>query len=164
MGVDITVSIVSSNGEMKHYDIYKGRNSEWFNQLQGRGYDTYNIYGSLPVWSGIPENAPKIIQEAYASNNYFSFNYISVKEYIEWFDEARPDVDAVWLTTYERWLYYKKGIYPEDAPHNLPEDANLDDYFFVEVEDKNESGGWLYDFCKDNELADDDIIVYYFDC
>ena len=89
--------------------------------------------------------------------------YLKLK-FLDWFEHTRPDIDAGWVSTYDKWLYETKGIVP-DLSHYLEEDANPYDYHFIEVVNPWDSSAWLYNFIKNqSNAAPEDYIVYYFDC
>jgi hypothetical protein len=165
MGVDIHMYIVRGNAAVKK-NIFEGRNSEWFRDLQGDGWK--DEYDNLPRHWGIPDEAPEYIQEGYDKSReigYYGFNYVNVADYVEWFEKYRPDKDAGWVSTYDAWRIKNKGYVPEDPIHYLDEDMNKEDYTFMEFEDPYDCGKWLYDYITSHdEIQGSDTIVYYFDC
>lgn len=51
MGTDIHMSIVTRDGKFRHRNIFDGRNSEWFGNLQNRGWNSvYNERPSINGW------------------------------------------------------------------------------------------------------------------
>ena len=83
MGVDIHTYIVK-NKEVIGKNLYNGRNSEWFNNLQGRGDDLE--YNRLYTDWGISPQAPDYFNDKYTQEKgYYGFYYISVKEFKEWY-------------------------------------------------------------------------------
>lgn len=161
MGVDIHMSIINKNGEYIEKNVDDDRDYEWFDNLQGNGD---NLYDTFPYEYGIPENSPKDITEDYNDNCYYGFHHILVKDFLNWVEKYKPEVDAKWVSTYDKWLYETKGIYPHGASRYLDEDMNTADYHFIEVVDKGDHTKWLYDKIKNNEnICEDDYIVYYFD-
>lgn len=164
MGVDIHMSIISKNGESKFKEIFDGRDYEWFDNISGN-YHT-EFYQNFPLMNGIPEKVPDNIREDFASEGvFYDFFHVNVGEFLSWFEEARPDIDAGWVSTYDKWLYEKKNIVPE-LFHWLDEDNNPYDYQFIEIENPWECSKWLYDFIikHKKEIGPNDFIVYYFDC
>ena len=165
MGVDINMSIVSKEGEYRAKDIYDGRDSEWFDNITGDYHSEF--YEHFPMYRGIPEHVPDEIKRDYSDNSdfsYYDFCYVNVGEFLDWFEHTRPDIDAGWVSTYDKWLYETKGIVP-DLLHYLEEDANPYDYHFIEVVNPWDSSAWLYNFIKNqSNAAPEDYIVYYFDC
>lgn len=166
MGVDIHMSIISKRGEYKYHDIFDGRDTEWFDNITGNYYN--EAYQHFPIMNSLPEIVPDKIKENFekaADYGYYNFFHVNIGEFIEWFMEARPDIDAGWLSTYEKWLYEKKHIIPQTLPHELDEECNPYDYNFVEVENIYEGSRWLYEFITEHsDITAEDFIVYYFDC
>lgn len=166
MGVDIHMHIISKEGKIKFKDIFDGRNSDWFNNISGGDYHN-EFYQSFPVRYGIPEAVPDSIKEDFDNKDeycYYDFRHVNVGEFLEWFEEARPDIDAGWVCTYDKWLYENKKIVPE-LDRWLDEDANPYDYHFIEVENPWDCSRWLFEFIGEREdITVDDFIVYYFDC
>lgn len=162
MGVDINMSVVDRDGKYKYRDVFDGRNSAWFDKISGNTYDS--LYASFPTYGGIPDFIPNEIKEDYAEGDYFDFHYMTVADFCKWFDKVRPDIDAGWVTTYEKWLYERKGIVPE-VDHFLSSINNVADYHFIEVKDKYDCSAWLRDFISEHDdISPEDYIVYYFDC
>ena len=168
MGMDIHMHIVK-NDEVIAKNIFDGRNSEWFNNLKGDGND--DEYDHFPSYGGIPDNCPEFIKTIYDGdcNNdeeyfgYFGFYYVNAGDYIKWFEKYRPDTDAGWVTTYEKWAWEKKGIKPEYLAKYLNKDANINDMHFIEVVNPWDCGRWLYNYIKDHKIPDDACVIYYFD-
>jgi hypothetical protein len=168
MGVDIHMHIISKEGKMKIENIFDGRDSEWFDNISGGDYHS-EFYQNFPVRYGIPEAAPDSIKKDFDNKDeycYYDFRYVNVGEFMDWFEETRPDIDAGWISTYDKWLYEKKKIVPRDLPHWLDEDCNPYDYHFIEVENPWDCSKWLYEYIDDRKTSIDpnDFIVYYFDC
>lgn len=164
MGVDIHMNIVTKDGKYRCEDIFDGRNSEWFDNLCENYHSEF--YQNFPRRHGIPEAVPESIGKDFTDEDscYYDFYHINVGEFLEWFEEARPDIDAGWVSTYDKWLYEKKKIIPEIS-HWLDEDANPYDYHFIEVENPWDCSKWLYEFINERkDISPDDFIVYYFDC
>ena len=67
MGTDIFMYLVKDNKIVKN-DIYKGRDSEWFQHLQGDGWD--DIYDELPRHYGVSPQAPLSLEKK--ANIYFT--------------------------------------------------------------------------------------------
>ena len=165
MGVDIHLGIATRDGKYVYNEIFDGRNGEWFDNISGsiRGMSN-EIYHTFPRISGIPDKAPEELVKAY-KEDYYGFNYVKVADFLAWFTKMRPDVDAGWVTTYEKWLYEKKGIEPE-IRHYLSDEYNINDFYFIEVENKWDCSKWLFDFLTEHgeSIDPEDYIVYYFDC
>lgn len=160
MGVDIHMSIVKDK-EILAKDIFDGRNSEWFNNLQGRGWDSE--YDKLPISTGFPENCSERLVKYKDIFGYYGFYYISVKDFCEWFLKYRPDIDAGWVSTYDKWRIEKKGYIPEDPQHYLDKEDNVNDMHWVEFENIYDCSKWLFDYLVSNKIPDDANIVYFFD-
>ena len=164
MGVDIHMSIISKEGEYKFKDIFDGRDSEWFDNISG-DYGS-DFYQNFPVCNGLPEKVPDEIRKDFTDKEsfYYDFHYVNVGEFLEWFIEVRPDIDAGWVSTYDQWLYEKKKVIPE-LNHSLGEEDNPYDFHFIEIENPWDSSKWLYDYILERkDITVDDFIVYYFDC
>lgn len=142
-------------------DIFDGRNSTWFDNLQGRGYDP--DYDKFPCYYGLPDEVPDFIQKD-RDNAYYGFHYIKAADFCEWFNDVRPDLQAGWISTYTKWQLEKKNIMPEEYYHEFPEGGNDKDMVFCEWQNKHDCSLWLYNYLLDHEIYADAIIVYYFDC
>lgn len=161
MGVDIHMYIVKNN-EYLAKNIYNGRNSEWFGNLQGEGWN--DEYDELPIKYGYSNQTPKDYKEQYNKNNYYyGFCYINVKDFKDWFIKYRPDKDAGWVTTYEKWKIAEKGWVPDDIKHSLDKNDNINDMHFIEIVDDYDCSKWLYNYCNDHSIPDDADIIYCFD-
>lgn len=159
MGTDIMLNIVQDGEQIKE-NLFDGRNYDWFDKLQGNGYN--EIDNLLPVHRGLPSQVPQCYKEMEESDEcYIEFYYMNVKEFKIWFTQYRPDLDAGWITTYEKWLYETKNIIPELA-HHLPTDVVTEDWHFIEVEDEYNNFLWLYNILMDENISDNADIVYYF--
>lgn len=161
MGMDIMLNIIQDGEQIKE-NLFDGRNYDWFDKLQGNGYDA--IDDLLPVHRGLPIQAPqnyKEMEESDESKSYIKFYYMNVKDFRDWFIKYRPDMDAGWVTTYEEWLYEVKNIVPELA-HYLPIDAVIEDWHFINIQDEYNNFLWLYNTLKDENISDNADIVYYF--
>lgn len=165
MGMDITLSIIE-NKQYLAKNIFDGRSREWFDNMRGRGNDFE--YDFLPVDypcffpEGVfPEDLDfDLLEEA----GYFDFRTIKVDDYIDWFRKYRPDIDAGWVNSYDKWRIETKGYIPEDVDHYLDPEANPADMHFIEIKKKYDCAKWLYDYIIDNNISSDAYIFYYFDC
>lgn len=161
MGVDIHMMILKRNGTVVR-EIFDGRNSEWFDNLQNRGWS--EEYDELPIKYGLPENADPVDNgRAEKGSDYYGFHWITVGDFREWFETYRPNVDAGWVTTYEKFKYEVKHIVPEVRYALSPEDI-LADMHFIQIVNRYDCSQWLYTYTLENRLNDEDIIYYYFDC
>ena len=86
-------------------------------------------------------------------SGYFDFRAIKVNDYINWFRKYRPDKDAGWVSTYDKWRIENKGYIPEDIDHYLDPEANPADMHFIEIEKKYDCAKWLYDYIIDNNIS-----------
>lgn len=164
MGVDIHMNIITKDGGFRYSDIYDGRNSEWFDNISHKVIN--ESYRNFPHEYGLPELIPEDIKHDYEhrEEGYYDFYYVKVEDFIKWYITMRPDLDAGWVSTYDQWLYQRKGIVPE-VMHWLDKEYNPNDYHFIEVENPWESSSWLHEFVTSHEdIRPDDYIVYYFDC
>jgi hypothetical protein len=161
MGVDIHMSIIDK-GEIIAKEIFDGRNSEWFQNLQGEGWD--DEYSYLPIGYGFPEDAPKDFVEKYDDRrSYYGHCYVKVADFMKWFADYRPDLHAGWVNTYDKWRMENKHWIPDDLPHSLDKDDNPNDWHFVEYQNIYDCSRWLYQYLCDNKIHDDAWIVYCFD-
>ena len=163
MGVDIHMYIVKDK-EIVADDIFDGRNTEWFNNLMQRGNN--DEYDYLPVKWCISPMAPDDLKEKYKKEDgYYGFHCMKVEDFMKWFNKYRPDKDAGWVTTYEKWAYENKGEYLEPS-HYYPtnEEINPRDIHFIEVINYHDCSRWLYKYIKENSIPMDADITYWFDC
>lgn len=160
MGVNIFINIVK-NKEIIKKNIYDGRCSEWFRNLRGEGWD--DIYDKLPIYSyNFDENiVPANLIEKY-KEDYYDHRMMNVGDFKTWFNNYRPDLDAGWVTTYEKWKMEKKAWTPYDIPRTLPEDAKIEDYHFVEFINDDDQSKWLYNYLITENIPDDAYIIYCF--
>ena len=145
MGMDIHTYICDEDGVIKYRDIWEGRNSDFFADLSGNGYD--RVYEKLDIKFGLSECAefeiPKKEQE-----ECFNFRHIRVGDFIKWFEVYRPDVVAGWCTKYEAWLYKNKDIAPYELNERLYEDDVIGDREFIVIEKKYDCAKDIYKFFK----------------
>ena len=159
MGVDIHMYICKDKSYIAE-DIFEGRNSEWFGNMQKEGED--EVYDSLPLGFGISDQTPEDYSKEFEEYCY-GFYYINVKEFKDWFLEKRPDENAGWVTRYEAWVYEQKGIEPEYLRKELTKDDVIKDMKFITVTSKYDCSAWLYCYLVDNDIPDDATIQYCFD-
>lgn len=152
------------DGEYVKKEIFDGRDSEWFDNLCGKGWD--NVYDILPVEDGLPDLCPEQIREDKMENGYFCFRWIPVVDMIKWLEDKKPWIDAGWATTYEKWNYETRGIIDKDGlPHFKPNDNN-EPYYFIQYEKRYDCSKWLFDYLtKEYPQGSEgnDILIYYFD-
>lgn len=162
MGMDIHMYIVQDGKTIKK-NVFDGRNTDWFLNLMKR-YDNEYIY--FPSKSGLSPQSSKEVIDEYKKDedSWFGLNYINIFEFMEWFEKYRPDLEAGWVTTYEKWRYVKKGEIPE-LKHYLDKEDNINDMHFIEIENKYDCSSWLYDYIIENDetITGKADIVYWFD-
>ena len=162
MGVDIHM-FICREGEILKDDIFCGRNSEWFSNLQQQSWG--NEYDYLIIRYGFSSNAPVELTARFNDpGTFYGHHNIEVKEFKRWFVTYRPDLDAGWFSTYDHWRMKHKGWTPDVVKHYLEEGENPLDYRFVEFENKYNCSRWLYDYLVDNNIPEDATIEYCFDC
>lgn len=163
MGMDICMHIVK-NGRFIKEDIFNGRNSDWFMKLQGKSIR--DEYAKMPIKIGVSKQTPNYNENFIADKKEegcFDFFYISVKDFETWFEKYRPDIDAGWVSTYDKWRMERKGYCPDELPHWLDAEDNIADMHFVEYNDPYDCSGWLYSYLVDNNIDEDADITYWFD-
>ena len=162
MGKDIHLNIISAEGEVLKQNIFDGRNSEWFNNMSGDGWDTE--YEHLNICYDFPDNTPEDFAKRYEDKRtYFDRRFVNVNDFCTWFEKYRPDLDAGWVSTYDKWRIEKKGYIPNEPIHYLETADNINDMHFVEFENKYDCSRWLYNYLKDNHIPASANIVYCFD-
>ena len=161
MGVDIHMYIIKE-AEIVAENIYDGRNSEWFNNLQLRG--TSDLYDIFPAKYGIPEACSDEIKKDFDEKDYFGFHYLTVQEYIDWYNKQSPNFEAGWVSRYDAWqMEIGREFEPYEYYHRLPEDANINDWIFMSWEKPYCNEKWLFNYLIKNKIDKDAIILYYFD-
>lgn len=161
MGVDIHIFVTRDN-EVIHREIYDGRNYEWFDNLQGHGWN--EEYDNLPNYRWNEEVIPSALFKEYGdTGTYYGHYYMTVKDFEEWFVKYEPYKHAGWVTTYDKWRMETKGWIPEEINHYLSKDDILADMHFVEYCDDYDPSLWLYRFLAKENVASTDIICYCFD-
>ena len=163
MGVDIKMFIIDSNKEVLKEDIFDGRDSEWFSNLQDNGYN--EVYNFCPIVFGWDSVCTESFIKQYAiPQDYYGHFHISVKLFKDWFKKYNPHKRAGWVTTYEKWKMENQHWKPSDSEVQLKlhSDNVLADMHFVEWIDECDSSGWLYDYLINNNIPDNAWIVYCF--
>ena len=154
-GANIIINIISKEGETLKEDIFNERCNTWFKNLAGSG--THVVYNKLKINYGKFKNA-KYPEEEF----YFNFRYIKVRDFEDWYLEYRPNINAGWVNTHTKWLIENRGYYPEKIKYELPTDVNPIDWHFIEYKDKEDCSEWLYNYLYNNNIGEEDYIVYYF--
>lgn len=160
MGVDITMHIIQKDKYLAK-DIYDGRCSEWFTNLQGSDRDP--VYHNLPIHCGVPDERPEDWQ-IIPGDFYYGHHYMKATDFCDWFETMRPDLDAGWVTTREKWEYEQRDIIPE-LKYKLSSDDVVEDMHFIEVSNPKDQSLWLYNYLLQRyyTVFDDIFIVYKFD-
>lgn len=177
MGVDITMSIIK-NKEYLGKDIFDGRDSEWFGNINDHYTD--DRYADFPAQHGIPQfrdfptvagtpqktdEVPEDMARDFCENKwYYGWHYMTVAEFKVWYDKRKPYLDAGWVTKREAWLYNICGIEPEEPQYRLYKENIPEDMVFLQIENRYEGSSWLYNYLMDNHIPNDAYIVYCFDC
>ena len=165
MGIDIHMFIVKDKKVLvdvaeEVFDNF--RNYEWFDNISDEGDS--RAYNSFPAKYGISPQAPD--DKDFDKSNtfgYYGFKYINVLSFKLWFLTYRPDKDAGWVTTYEKWQYENFRIIPEDIFHCRPKDADPNDIHFIEFINHGEPSAELFEYLKNNDIDSSADIVYWFD-
>lgn len=166
MGSDIHMYIVGKSGIIKS-NIYTDRNYTWFDNLTDR--EIFSEYKNLPIIFGWSPFTPKTLKFRYSrERGYYDHYHFKVKHFIEWFEKYRPDKDAGWVITYDKWRYENKGIRPQNVYKELSEIADqpwfcAKEWHFIEFENTEDSSKWLYDFIKANNIDENADVTYCFD-
>lgn len=161
MGMDIHMHLVQ-NGQYIKKNIFDRRDREWFSNLSGEGDDFE--YNELSFYYGISPQSPKEINpEELIKKGYFNLFYINVKDFKEWFEKYRPDIDAGWVTTYDKWRIENKNYVPEYINHYLDKEDNINNMHFITITNPYDSSAWLYQYLIENEIPDEADITYWFD-
>lgn len=150
-------------------DIFDGRNTEWFDKISGNGWD--DAYDFLAIRYGVDnENVTNEWIKEYTEPDegddrcyYYGHRFIKVEDYMDWFCKHNPDLDAGWVTTYEKWAYETKGIVPIEICQKLSDCADPNDAHFIVVENKYDCSKWLYNYIIEHEIPLDAVIQYCFD-
>ena len=162
MGTDIHVAIIR-NGEFITPEFDLGRNYSWFDRIQTEE-DEYAYLN----WHYNAEDLVVLqqIRDLLNDHGYYGFRYVSVPDFVSWFNRYHPDLDAGWVSTYTKWKWTKKHI-PidiDDVYHYLPEDVNKDDYTFMEFPAYDDSSASVIDNIPLEYATDENAyLVFYFD-
>ena len=165
MGVDIHMYLAREGEEIKLIMKDFGRNSEWFANLQGDGYD--NEYDRLPRNYGFSPFVDEKFKDKYTKQSgYYGFIYMTVQDFKYWYYTFRPDKKAGWVTRYEAWAYKNHKISAYDLepfkycdPHRPPQDQ-----IFLEYEDEYEPSKKVIEELESLGADYSDHIGFFFDC
>lgn len=134
MGVDITMMVVNHKNpnEVIMTDLYNGRDYDFFSLLQNQEEVDF------PCHRGIPEGVTEgDLFDLYENGGHYDFSYITIKDFLKWINDYRPQLDAGWVTKYEAWAYRTRGVIPE-VHHEYPEYyAAAENLEFIEICDYN---------------------------
>ena len=166
MGQNIKMCIVQNNEKIAD-NIFKGRNSAWFIELQGdclvQGIEHFPCCNGISIFAPKDYRTTDLVYEMYGNIYITPAYYIPVQDFINWFESFRPDISAGWVNTYDRWLYEKKHIEPK-LLHELPKEIQEFDWHFIEVEDKYNLFKWLYDYIINNNIPTENTDIQYYFC
>ena len=166
MRKNIYIFIVGKQGVIKS-SIYPGRSHVWFDQLTDEG--NYLDYINLPIVFGWSPFTPENFKTRYSRDEgYYDHYHFKVKYFIEWFEKYRPDKDAGWVSTYDKWQYENKGVKPHKVYQELSEIASEPwfcekDWHFIELEKEYDFSKLLYNFIKKNKIDENADVTYCFD-
>ena len=168
MGVDIHIYVVDKFGKKKTEELYDGRNYRWFDNLQDRGMDPEYNYLPRLYWNDTPREIFNLFKDL-ETKDYYGMAAVRISDLIGWYNKYRPHVHAGWVTKYDAWLYHAKDIIPsEDDVYTDPsiiEDFKVELYEFIEYTDKYNPMTEIYDkITQDTGIANDDYLIFYFDC
>lgn len=160
MGVDIIMDIYHK-GKLIHTDIFEGRNSEWFDNLNGNGYD--REYDYFPRVSGPCPGAENIPDEE--KYNY-GFYHIRVLDFLNWYDKHQPYLHAGWVNKVTSFNYINKNIIPDENEvyEMLPvwkEDFHRDNYVWLAYR-KEDPSSVIMHFISMKNVPEDAYIFYRF--
>lgn len=123
-----------------------GRDYEWFDNLRGTGFDVEYDYLDYRYDYKIRN---EILDKDFPKDNLYEcgydYNAIDVKDYLEWYNKYKPYYKAGWVSKYDKWLYDKKGIVPNDDKVTLYREENDIDKEWLEYEK---------DYCSDTILVE----------
>lgn len=159
MGVDIHMNIVDKDGNILKENIFDGRNSEWFDNISGKGDDEY---AEFPWRCLTKEFEPALPNKEY----YYGHKMVKVSDFCEWYENYKPYLKAGWVTKYDAWAYKKKNIIPYEVYRSIsaiPVDERAE-YVFCEYEEYDPST-YIYNLImKEYFEVRETYIVYCFDC
>lgn len=158
MGRDIHIHVVK-DGKKLTDDLFDGRNSEWFDNMAGRGYD--DEYDHLPVEYGMCPEADEDFKSLENEQGYFDFRYIKVKDFIDWYNKYLPCLHAGYFSEYDIWRMKYKGYIPEDAPTvPCPEEGAT---IFSSYKDPYDCSTHIRNALVKPDIPDDAYLCYCFD-
>ena len=162
MAVDIHMHIVEDYQIIKE-DIFDGRDYEWFDDITLKDKD---IYKKLNIKAGFSPKTPKNWIEYISKLDYYDFYYFKVDDFLDWFTEYRPDLDAGWVHTYTKWKMEQYDYIPSEDEfyHYLDKEHIPEDMHFVTIANKYDCNYWLFEYLIKNDISRTADVIYYFDC
>lgn len=160
MGVYMYCDIITKGGHYVARDIVDWKDTEWFNDMQQFGF--CREYELLPVEYGIPEKCPAEMQKRYSEMGWYGFSYMTVGDFIKWFEQYKPYRKAGYVDKYIAWLYEEKDICPKDDEVDRYIDCESTRQIWIEYNDIDEKSVWLRKEIAEIGCSDDCIICYCF--
>lgn len=181
MGVDINIYVIDRiTGEKKSKALYEDRNYDMFEELEESDPFNYHRVDQMPKYYGVPVDlSMEALDRAYAlknidgeefqathDNGFYGFRYLTVGEYISWYEEYDPPCRAGYLSPYQRWEWKAYSIPPidDDVDYRHPDGHRVE--FTVWYENYcpySDIYDELFRLKEDGKITDEDYIVYYFD-
>ena len=158
MGWDITIKIYDKNKKFKKNIDFDGRDSEWFDNLRGRGWE--RVYDCLDSYK---EYDIEEYIEDYASKWYSDGFRITVENFRNWVNKCKPFLCAGWVHKYTEWEFRKRGLIPkeDDVYKYLPADERpKEDFVWLEWTNDYNNDVWLLSNIEDLEENDSIIILF----
>lgn len=169
MGVDIHLNVIKSDGTviLSEDDFPYFRCRAWFDKIMGRcGYD--EIYSRLRWADSSDVVIPVEIAQRIKEEGYYGLTVIKISDFINWYNAYKPNIDAGWVTTYDKWLWETKNIYPSDyykSLDSLGPDINMRDYHFIELPTEDDCSCIIKETLDEKlDEKNDTYLVFYFDC
>lgn len=166
MSVDITMKIVDKNGKTVVNNICEGiRNRIWFDNLS---HCSDRLYENFPVKYGLIDKLDDVENTLKVAGHY-DFRYISLKDFLNWYNKTKPEIIAAWVRKYDAFLYTNKGIPVEDYSLYLPDDARIEDFVWLEFQRSDDFCYLIYkDIVSNLNISslnlEEYYLIYYFDC
>ena len=158
IGADIHSYIVKDK-KIIAKDLYEGRNSEWFNNLQQGEDIEYDHFQWYKQFGFSPQAPDELEKKCSKEKGYYGFFYISVKDFKDWFEKYKPYLKAGWASTWEAWAIKNKGYVPDYLSRYKDNEENV----FVEYDDVYEPSRHIYNYFVNNKIDDDADLQVFFD-
>lgn len=128
MGVDIDIKIINKDGKILVDNILNGiRNYEWFDNLQGRGFNAAYNY--------LPKNRINEINTENLDIDEFDYGVTAyrLQEFLDWYETYSPNWYAGWVPKWKAFNYRERNIplSPEDLLFMVDKDE-VHNYEWVE--------------------------------